>query len=158
MEIFYENLHVVTVHYANKEIAGFPLNILFTFLSVWQLSFGISNKATAVLFTFLRHFLQLISACGKLINDTMLNYPQSYTTAQKMIDFKCPSFEQFVTCPKCDAVYSFSDCVINNSGQEMSAACRHVEYPYQTYAHFQESKFVERKSSHLRERTRQDTS
>ena len=51
----------------------------------------------------------------------------------KNIGFNCPSFEQFVVCPKCDAVYSFNDCVINNSGQD---ACRYLEFPNHTQAHF----------------------
>ena len=127
------------VPHASNDFAGFPINILFIFLSVWQLSFGISNKATAVLFSFLRHFLQLISTCGKLISDIGYKLPQAYKTAQKMIGFNCPSFEQFVVCPKCDAVYSFNDCVIYNSGQEMSGACRHVEFPNHTQAHFRKA-------------------
>ena len=106
---------------------------------MWQLSFGLSNKATAVLFSFLRHFLQLISTCGKLISDIGYKLPQAYKTAQKMIGFNCPSFEQFVVCPECDAVYSFNDCVINNSGQNMSGACRHVEFPNHTQAHFRKA-------------------
>ena len=104
---------------------------------MWQLSYGVSNKATAVLFSFLHHFLQLISKCSKQISGIV--YPQTFKTAQRMIDFNCPSFEQFVVCPKCDAVYSFSDCVINESGQEMSGACRHVEYPHHTQAHFRKA-------------------
>ena len=75
--------------HASSEVAGFPINILLIFLSVRQLSFGLSNKATAILFSFLRHFLQLISTCGKLISDIGYKLPQAYKTAQKMIGFNC---------------------------------------------------------------------
>ena len=65
-------------------------------------------------------------------------------TAQKMIGFNCPSFEQFVVSPKGDAVLQLSDYV-NNSGQEVSGACRHVEFPIHT-----SGKLVERNFSQLK--------
>ena len=42
----------------------------------------------------------------QLISDIRLNVPKTYKTAQKMIGFNCPSFEQFVVSLKGDAVCS----------------------------------------------------
>ena len=113
-----------------------PLRVFIVFITVWQFSFGISNAAIAVILAFLPCFLQLITRTTN-ISTLLLDCPKTLKSAQKMIGFRCPSFERFVVRPACNSIYSFKDCIrIQPDGKEMPATCRHVEYPNHPKAHF----------------------
>ena len=107
------------------------------FLSVWHLSFSISNAAMKVLFTLLRHFLNLLSRCGSYMCEIAMNYPQSFSMAQKYVGLLSQSFEQFVVCPPCHAIYNFDNCIIKTyDGKEESAKCKHAQFPNHPQAQF----------------------
>ena len=107
------------------------------FISVWQLSFGISNAAITVLLAFLQSFFNLITLCTAHISSSLLGCPKTQKTAQKIIGFTCPSFERYVVCPKCNSIYNLEDCIIvQPGGKVMSATCKHLEYPNHPQAHY----------------------
>ena len=90
-----------------------------------------------VLFTFLRHFLNLLSRCGSYMCEIAMNYPQSFSMAQKCVGLLSQSFEQFVVCPPCHTIYNFDNCVIKTyDGKEKSAKCKHVQFPNHPQAQF----------------------
>ena len=69
--------------------------------------------------------------------DIAINYPQSFSMAQKYVGLLSQSFEKFVVCPSCHAIYNFDDCVIKTyNGKLESAKCKHVQFPNHPQAQF----------------------
>ena len=90
-----------------------------------------------VLFSFLKHFLYLLSTNASFLCDIMKKIPLSFAMAQKNVGLQSPSFEQYVVCPKCHSVYNFDDCITKTSnGKWVSAKCKHVQFPNHPQAQF----------------------
>ena len=79
----------------------------------------------------------LLSRCGSYMCDIAIIIHKVFSKAQKYAGLLSQSFEQFVVCPSCHAIYNFDDCVIKtHNGKEESAKCKHVQFPNHPQAQF----------------------
>lgn len=102
----------------------------------WQFRYFVSDAAIGGLFSIFRLFINLLKkmlqpmlCCGPL-QELLDSFPTSVFTARTLIGLNRDSFEKYVVCPDCHALYNLSECVkINKRGNKVSSKCSCVLYP-----------------------------
>ena len=108
------------------------LRLLLAFVAIWQFVFTISNAAIANLLHFLKFFISATGVafgCGKM-QDMGDAFPVTVHSLHHILLEKNNFLTYVVACPKCDSVYSYSDCFeVRHNGEKESKGCSHIKYP-----------------------------
>ena len=101
------------------------------FLIFLQVTYRISERAMALMLTFIRlllGYVAIISQSPVLIHLSSI-IPKSLNTLRKHLRNKRNGLCEFVVCSKCHALYKPSQCVVKEHGVEMSKHCDYSEFP-----------------------------
>ena len=84
--------------------------ILFCiFVSYWQMTYGISDRATATLLTFTKQFVHVLSKDSNDIEAISLKMPKTLYSLNKIIGNKDQAFTEFAACSMCYKLHKFSE-------------------------------------------------
>ena len=78
------------------------------FVSYWQVTYGISDRATATLLTFIKQFAHVLSKDSNDIEAISLKMAETLYSLNKTIGNKNQAFTEFVACSKCYKLHKFS--------------------------------------------------
>lgn len=109
--------------------AGKITSGIFYFLALFQLLYHLSERAISSLLGIVRLLLHNV---GVIFNHNALvefaaALPKSMNTIRTT--FKQNHHVEYVVCPKCNALYHLSECIIHENNGDRSKKCNHVEYP-----------------------------
>lgn len=110
--------------------------ILSAFISLFQLSFHISDRAIAYLLAFLSALFSHLSSetnSPSHIQNFCNNCPKTLYSARKVLKLK-RSVEKYVVCPRCHHLYKESDCISIVQGKHTSCECEFVKFPHHPHA------------------------
>lgn len=96
-------------------------------LLLWQAIFKIPNNAIHIVIKMLN---VLFNSIGN-----GLQFPSSLYTMRKYLGLTNDSFEKYVVCPKCVALYKFKDCVQRVEGKNISKLCSNIPFGYHRQQH-----------------------
>ena len=110
---------------------------LLYFLFLWQSLYRISNAALSTLLNILSVFVRLFGSVLSSDHDIatkQIKIPGNTAAASKLLQIMDKDdFIEYVVCPKCQSVYSYSDCVYTRGGHDIPKVCSHIPYPNHTY-------------------------
>jgi len=103
-------------------ISGLPFFLVF-----YHLLFRLSERAITTLLGFFG-VLFLSSITGhRLLAEVSSALPKTMHSFRAK--FKPCNYIEYVVCPKCNTLYTFSDCIVINSGQQESKLCHFIRFP-----------------------------
>ena len=107
--------------------------ILFCiFVSYWQMTYGISDRATAALLTFIKQFVHVLSKDSNNIEAISLKMPKTLYSLNKIIGNKDQPFTEFVACSMRYKLLKFSESWQKLQGVNISKKCSNKLYPDHT--------------------------
>ena len=100
------------------------------FLFLWQSLFRISDAGILMMLSFVKTF---VGYCGKAFRlekmQTLSNVlPSSLYQAKKFLGKLDDTFDRYVVCSACHALYKFNEC-ITQGGRKESRTCSFVRFP-----------------------------
>ena len=112
------------------------LKLFCIFVSYWQMTYGISDRATATLLTFIKQFVHVLSKDSNDIEAISLKMPKTLYSLNKIIGNKDQAFTEFAACSMCYKLHKFSEPCQRLQGVNISQ-----KYNNKLYAdHTQKSK------------------
>ena len=130
VEIVFEELDLEETNVTKLEKSNRALQLYLMFLLSWQKLFRISTVGMNILFRFIALFL--VTLANLLGLTSLLTFastlPKSVAAAQRLIGRK-ESFYKWVSCQKCNTLYSVQDAKTVSNGTCISKLCGHVRYP-----------------------------
>ena len=107
--------------------------ILFCiFVSYRQMTYGISDRATAALLTFIKQFVHVLSKDSNNIEAISLKMPKTLYSLNKIIGNKDQPFTEFVACSMRYKLLKFSESWQKLQGVNISKKCNNKLYPDHT--------------------------
>ena len=85
------------------------LKLFCMFVSYWQMTYGISDRATATLLTFTKQFVHVLSKDSNDIEAISLKMPKTLYSLNKIIGNKDQGFTEFAACSMCHKLHKFSE-------------------------------------------------
>lgn len=107
------------------------IQLLFSYLIVWQLLFHISDSAMKAIAAIIKKFIILLSAksnCCEL-KDAGNSIPKSYNGILKFAGLGSYDTISFVVCPSCNSIYDYDQCFEVRCGQKVPLKCKYVAFP-----------------------------
>ena len=127
VEIVFEDLDLEETSTKEPEKLSPALQLYLMFLLSWQKLFRISNVGMNILFSFIALFLATVAnVLGLLV--FAATFPKSVAAAQRLLGRK-ECFHRWVSCQKCNTLYSIQDAKTMSNGTCVSKLCGHVRYP-----------------------------
>ena len=108
-------------------------HIVCTFLSFFQLCFRISDRAIALLLSFLSslfHIFLLKSSDSTFLKKFIDRFPKTLYSLRKPLQMKVKnSYIQYVACPRCHKLYDESKCIVRTLNKDVSLKCNYIKFP-----------------------------
>lgn len=120
-----------------KSNIPWQLKAILIFILAWQFSFGVSSAAFVSLLLFLQKLFKLLGTYynGGILQELSLGFPKTRNAALQTLGIGLNTFEQYIVCPCCNAIYDYE---LEDGNDEASRKCYHVEFPYHPYASMRE--------------------
>ena len=108
------------------------LKLFCIFVSYWQMTYAISDRATATLLTFIKQFVHVLSKNSNDIEAISLKMPKTLYSLNKIIGNKDQACTEFVACSKCYKLQKFTESSQRLQEVNISKKCDNKLYPDHT--------------------------
>ena len=81
------------------------LKLFCIFVSYWQMTYAISDRATAALLAFIKQFVHELSKDSNDLEAISLKIPKTLYSLNRIIGNKGQAFTEFVACSKCYKIH-----------------------------------------------------
>ena len=129
-------------HSSTDTEANIPwqLKAILIFILAWQFSFGVSSAAFMSLLLFLQKLFKLLGTYYNdgILQELSLEFPKTRNTALQIIGIGTNTFEQYIVCPCCNAIYDHELGYTKDGNDEVPKKCHHIEFPYHPYVSMRE--------------------
>ena len=105
------------------------LNLFCIFVSYWQRTYAISDRATAALLAFIKQFVHVLSKDSNEIEAISLKIPKILYSLNRIIGNKDQAITEFVACSKCYKLHKLSESWEILQGVNISKKCNNKLYP-----------------------------
>ena len=98
------------------------------FICVWQTTCCISDTAVQWLLEFLSSFFSIIAKHCAFMASISSAFPSTLTLLRNFLELERDDFQKYVTCPKCNTLYSMEKAIQEGSRQ-VSKSCSYKKFP-----------------------------